>query len=41
MKREANTVTGLPSTNPIEQRLVNKIADAKEDVVEIQKICRI
>ncbi len=41
MKREANTVTGLPSTNVVEQRLTNKIADAKEDVVEIQKICRI
>jgi len=41
MKREPNTVTGLPSTNVVEQRLVNKIADAKDDVVEIQKICRI
>ncbi len=41
MKREPNTVTGLPSTNVIEQRLTKKIADAKEDVVEIQKICRI
>ena len=41
MKREANTVTGLPSTNVVEQRLTKRIADAKEDVVEIQKICRI
>jgi len=41
MKREANTVTGLPSTNVIEQRLTKRIADAKENVVEIQKICRI
>ena len=41
MKREPNTVTGLPSTNVVEQRLTKKIADAKEDVVEIQKICRI
>tara|TARA_Y100001972_G_C7653583_1_gene328841 strand:- start:683 stop:2647 length:1965 start_codon:yes stop_codon:yes gene_type:complete len=41
MKREANTVTGLPSTNVVEKRLTEKIADAKDDVVEIQKICRI
>jgi len=41
MKREANTVTGLPSTNVVEQRLTKRIADAKDDAVEIQKICRI
>ena len=42
MKREPNTVTGLPSTNfDRAEAYTKKIADAKDDVVEIQKICRI